>query len=180
MENEKDIYLSKFANQFDKLVIDGKMNMNTLEQLMVDNIEEYKKDLRQHVEEMVSTHINERELITKKKQEWKEKGFKLKSHGKNRIELIMVNGKIEMSRTILQIVGDIDLKKYNLKSKLIVPLDEYLGIDKLPFKVSLRAMIEIAFWGQNQVSFEKASEIIYRVDGIQLSYVSVMNITKYI
>ena len=63
---------------------------------------------------------------------------------------------------------------------MIVPLDEYLGIDKLPFKVSLRAMIEIAFWGQNQVSFEKASEIIYRVDGIQLSYVSVMNITKYI
>lgn len=54
---------------------------------------------------------------------------------------------------MLQIVGDIDLEKYNLKSKLIIPLDEYLGIDKLPFKVSLKMMMEIAFWGQNQPSF---------------------------
>ena len=81
---------------------------------------------------------------------------------------------------MLQIVGDIDLEKYNLKSKLIIPLDEYLGIDKLPFKVSLKMMMEIAFWGQNQPSFQKASEIIYRVYGIKISYVTVMNITKYV
>ena len=41
-------------------------------------------------------------------------------------------------------------------------------------------MIEIAFWGQNQPSFQKASEIIYRVHGVKISYVTVMNITKYI
>lgn len=63
---------------------------------------------------------------------------------------------------------------------MIVPLDEYLGIDKLPFKISVRAMIEIAFWGQNQPSFQKASEIIKRVHNIDLSYVTVMNVTKYI
>ena len=81
---------------------------------------------------------------------------------------------------MLQIVDDIDLEKHNLKSKLIVPLDEYLGIDKLPFKASLKMMMEIAFWGQNQPSFQKASEIIYRVHGIKISYVTVMNITKYV
>ena len=41
-------------------------------------------------------------------------------------------------------------------------------------------MIEIAFWGQNQPSFQKASEIIYRVHNIKISYVTVMNITKFI
>ena len=87
---------------------------------------------------------------------------------------------LTINRTVLQIVGDTDLKKYNLNSKLIIPLDEYLGIDKLPFKVSLKMMIEIAFWGQNQPSFQKASEIIYRVHGVKISYVTVMNITKYI
>ena len=92
----------------------------------------------------------------------------------------MINGNIIINRTVLQIVGDIDLNKHNLKSKLIVPLDEYLGIDKLPFKVSLKMMIEIAFWGQNQSSFQKASEIVYRVHGIKISYVTVMNITKYV
>lgn len=41
-------------------------------------------------------------------------------------------------------------------------------------------MIEIAFWGQNQPSFQKASEIIYRVHNTKISYVTVMNITKFI
>lgn len=41
-------------------------------------------------------------------------------------------------------------------------------------------MIEIAFWGQNQSSFQKAKEIIKRVYNINLSYVTVMNITKYV
>ena len=61
-----------------------------------------------------------------------------------------------------------------------MPIDEYLRIDKLPFKVSLKMMIEIAFWGQNQPSFQKASDIIYRVHGIKISYVTIMNITKYV
>ena len=56
---------------------------------------------------------------------------------------------------MLQIVGDIDLEKHNLKSKLIVPLDEYLGIDKLPFKASLKMMMEIAFWVKINHHFKK-------------------------
>ena len=83
-------------------------------------------------------------------------------------------------RTVLQIVGNINLEDYNLKSRLIVPMDEYLGIDKLPFKVSIKAMIEIAFWGQNQPSFKRAKEIVKRVYNIDISYVTVMNITKFI
>lgn len=41
-------------------------------------------------------------------------------------------------------------------------------------------MIEFAFWGQNQTSFKKASEIIKRTYGIEVSYVTLMNVTKYI
>lgn len=80
----------------------------------------------------------------------------------------------------MQIIDNINLDDYNLKSKLIVPLDEYLGIDRLPFKVSIRAMIEIAFWGQNQSSFQRASEIIHRVLGIEISHTTVRNITEFI
>lgn len=105
-----------------------------------------KKIINCHIEELIMKTIDEQELITKKK-EWREKGFKLKNHGKEKIEFILLTGKITISRTILQIVGTINLEDYNLKSKLIIPLDEYLGIDKLPFKVSIKAMIKIAFWG---------------------------------
>ena len=93
---------------------------------------------------------------------------------------MLITGPIKIKRTILQIVGDINLKDYNLKSKLIVPLDEYLGIDKLPFKVSIRAMIEIAFWGQNQPSFKRAKEIVKRVYNIDISVNNVLKITKFI
>lgn len=41
-------------------------------------------------------------------------------------------------------------------------------------------MIEFAFWGQNQPSFQKAKEIIKRVHNIDISYVTVMKITEYI
>lgn len=41
-------------------------------------------------------------------------------------------------------------------------------------------MIEIAFWGQNQPSFQRASEIIYRVLGIEISHTTVRNITEFI
>ncbi len=41
-------------------------------------------------------------------------------------------------------------------------------------------MIEIAFWGQNQSSFKKAKEIIKRVNGIELSYITVRKVTEYV
>ena len=41
-------------------------------------------------------------------------------------------------------------------------------------------MIEIAFWGQNQPSFQRTSEIIYRVLGIKISHTLVRNITEFI
>ena len=49
------------------------MNINSLEQLMIDNVENYKKDLHKHVEEILSTHINEKELIIKKNKNGKKK-----------------------------------------------------------------------------------------------------------
>ena len=41
-------------------------------------------------------------------------------------------------------------------------------------------MIEIAFWGQNQPSFKRASEIIKRVHGFDISTNNVLKITEYI
>lgn len=104
----------------------------------------------------------------------------LKNKGKRNIKFLLLTGPIEIKRTILKIQGDVDLKKYGLENKEIIPLDEYFEISKLPFKVSIKAMIEIAFWGQNQVSFNRASEIISRTLGITISPYNVRKITEYI
>lgn len=69
----KDKHIEEFTNQFDKLVADQKLNINSFEKLMSDNIENYKNDLQNHAEKMLSNRINEKELITKKNKNGKKK-----------------------------------------------------------------------------------------------------------
>lgn len=44
----------------------------------------------------------------------------------------------------------------------VVPLDMALGIDKIPGKMSLPLMLEIAYWAQNQGSYQEAEDQINR------------------
>ncbi len=69
--NEK--YLDKLTMDFDNLVSEEKMNINSLEDIMIDNVNEYKKELKLHVEELLKSHINEKELISKKNKNGKKK-----------------------------------------------------------------------------------------------------------
>ena len=75
MKQEKNNRIDEFTNQFDELVAKGKMDINSLEQLMINNVENYKKDLQKQTEELLSTHTNEKELIVKKNKNGKKKGL---------------------------------------------------------------------------------------------------------
>ncbi len=46
--------------------------------------------------------------------------------------------------------------------KSIAPLDCALGIDRLPFKLSAGVMAECAYQAQDQISFQRAEEMIYK------------------
>ena len=61
------------------------------------------------------------------------------------MEFILATGKVMIYRTLLQIIGEIDFKQNDIKSKIIVPLDEYLGINKLPLKFQLRLWMKLLF-----------------------------------
>ena len=65
-------------------------------------------------------------------------------------------------------------------TKSIVPLDEYLGIARLPFKLSIRAMLEVAYWAQNQCSYERAEEILCNKMGIETNNGTVRLVANYI
>lgn len=41
-------------------------------------------------------------------------------------------------------------------------------------------MIEIAYWGQNQVSFNKASKMLERMYNIKISTTTVRKVTEYV
>ena len=86
-------------------------------------------------------------------------------------DILTVNGKVRISRNIL-IPADPESadklwKQHHLKS--VVPLDEVLGIDKLPFKMSVDLMLECAFWAQNQSSYEAAEQAMERVHGLKIN-----------
>ncbi len=75
MENKviNDKYLNKLTKDFDNLVSKDKMSINSLEDIMVNNINEYEKELRLQVEELLKSHINEKKLISKKNKNGKKK-----------------------------------------------------------------------------------------------------------
>ncbi|MDR1166644.1 MAG: hypothetical protein LBO66_12415 [Deltaproteobacteria bacterium] len=66
------------------------------------------------------------------------------------------------------------------KQKLVFPLDETFGLDKLPFKMSVSAMLEVAYLVQKIPSFKGAEEEIKRTTQIITSSETIRNIANNI
>jgi hypothetical protein len=65
-------------------------------------------------------------------------------------------------------------------SRSVVPLDECLGVAHLPFKMSVRAMLEIAFWAQNQSSYQRAEKILQRNNNISVNDTTIRQVTNFV
>jgi len=61
----------------------------------------------------------------------------------------------------------------------VVPLDDWLGISRQPFKMSVKAMLEVAFWAQNQCSYQRAEEILER-NGMAVNDTTVREVANYV
>lgn len=59
---------------FDNLVLEDKLTINTIEELMLEELEDYKKELRLHIEELLANKVDEKKLIAKKNKNGKKKG----------------------------------------------------------------------------------------------------------
>jgi len=62
----------------------------------------------------------------------------------------------------------------------IVPLDELLRVDVLPFKMTVETMLRAAYWAQNQGSYQKAEELIKDIYGIFINDDTVRAVTNYV
>jgi hypothetical protein len=62
----------------------------------------------------------------------------------------------------------------------IAPLDCYLGLAGLPFKITPNAMLKMAFWAQNQLSFKRAEKTIDEVLHIKASADTIRSVTDFI
>ncbi len=62
-----------FEEEFIKLVSENKLSINSIEELMLEEIKRYKNKLEMQLEELLKSQINEKELITKKNKNGKKK-----------------------------------------------------------------------------------------------------------
>ena len=58
---------SNLENKFTTYVNEGKLNINTIEDIMLEDLENYKEELIRHTEELLLKTIDEKDLISKKK-----------------------------------------------------------------------------------------------------------------
>ncbi len=97
-------------------------------------------------------------------------------------EILTLAGKIPLTRYKLRPADP--LSKERLRSlediRSVAPVDQYLGIDRLPFKMTGSVMLECAYWAQNQVSFDRAEENLMRTRGLFVNDDTIRLATNYI
>jgi hypothetical protein len=69
---------------------------------------------------------------------------------------------------------------FSIQMHPIAPMDEYLGIDKLPFKMTRKMMNETAFMGQNQPSYQMAEYMMSKREGYNVSAEYIRQVTNYV
>ena len=96
--------------------------------------------------------------------------------------ILTTRGMLFIKRTVLRPVDKEGLEKLmNMKNvKSVVPLDDVLGIDDLPFKMTRQMMCAVAYWAQNQCSFKAAETAIRQMYGAGVVSETVRKVTEYV
>ena len=106
----------------------------------------------------------------------------LKTHTQNNLSVLTTLGKVSYQRYSLipkNTASKERLYEFN-GQKSIYPLDSYLGLAGLPFKITPKAMLEIAYWAQNQGSYQRAEEAIVKALGIKVNDDTVRQVTNMV
>ena len=65
-------------------------------------------------------------------------------------------------------------------AKAVIPLDSYLGIADLPFKITVSMMLEISYWAAKTGSYQDAEDFFKRTKHLSLSDDTIRKVVNYI
>lgn len=65
--------IEKMTAEFDNMVREGTLNISKIENLLTSNMDEYKNNINKYMESLISSHIDEKQLIIKKNKNGKNK-----------------------------------------------------------------------------------------------------------
>ena len=108
--------------------------------------------------------------------------MKLRTHRKIRKIILTTEGSIEYKRYVLRPDGtEATAKLMELDgTRAVVPLDAYLGISNLPFKITVSMMLEISYWAAKTGSYQDAEDFLKRTKGISVSDDTIRKVVNYI
>jgi len=192
IENKNDIEVR--ISEIERLLKDfnEKFKVGTSDSenfLTMNEIERMWGELRSRTDNIYSdmlcellSSVDESDLIRKKKREYKEKGIKLKTDKRYTKSILSTNGKLCFSRYLLRPIGkEAAQKLYDAEGiKAVAPLDCFLGIANLPFKMTVGAMLCVAYWAQNQCSYQRAEEALEKAVCLFVNDDTVRLVANYI
>jgi hypothetical protein len=143
----------------------------------------FKKDLLE--DDLLSDIINkidQRQVIKLFKKLYRDKGINLRTNRPAFITIQTEYRKITIRRYLLSPINSLDKELlYKLEGKKnIYPADVCLGIDTLPFKTSVSAMLKIAKIAQKMKSYKDTQKELEEFHRIKMDDVTISSITNHI
>jgi hypothetical protein len=157
------------------------ISLSNIESLVMQLLS-HQKSLAKELAWNKMKEINESALIEKKKGELLEKGVRIKKWRVFPRTMMTLFGPVRYERTALIGSTPNDEKRlFGLTGeKMLFPLDMALGTDKLPFKLSVGAMLEIGHWVQEVPSYQAATRAIWRNTNIETKEDTVRIVANHI
>jgi hypothetical protein len=76
--------------------------------------------------------------------------------------------------------ADTDMLRDQEGLNAVTPLDDYLQITKLPFKMTPEVMLNVAYWAQSQGSYQEAEDAILRASQVKINDDTVRQVSNYV
>jgi hypothetical protein len=183
-------YLDRLSDCYIQLSdnINGKVNSRDIYPNITE-IENFYASMKAEVNKIDSEYLSEiikqldeSKLIKITRKNYKELGIKLKTNMRIPISIQTEDKKIVILRYVL-IPETIEDKKKLIEltgKKSIYPVDEYLGLSNLPFKITVKGMLKICNFAQRERSFKETSNLLSDACNIKLDPVTIISVVNHI
>jgi hypothetical protein len=135
----------------------------------------------EHLSDIIE-NLDESKLIKLTREKYNQVGIRLKTNLKTPITIQTEDIKIKLKRYVLIPFSEEDkIKLLEIENKkAIYPLDEALGINKLPFKITVNGMLKICKCALRERSFKEAANVLLDYNQIKIDPVTIMDVTNHI
>ncbi|MDR2457639.1 MAG: hypothetical protein LBD41_04075 [Clostridiales Family XIII bacterium] len=161
--------------------INNYITINELEQLYSNLYEHNQANDTDLLSELVS-NLDENLVIKYYRELYKNKGIILKTNRRSPISITTERHKLKINRYLLSPVSKNDAIKLMQVDgiKSVYPIDEVLGISKLPFKMTISAMLKVSEVAQDSKSFKDAALRLVNDSGMKLNSKTIMDVTSHV